>query len=68
MAVLVTRTCLVVGRSTVPVGTASRLAATLCALAAAAEAAELAWNPEFRREGSAAQDTLRRGTRCAGRR
>jgi UDPglucose 6-dehydrogenase len=53
------RPCLVVGKSTVPVGTASRLAADLAARAPAGPAAELAWNPEFLREGLAVQDTLR---------
>ncbi|GHJ59977.1 UDP-glucose 6-dehydrogenase [Nocardioides sp. OK12] len=53
------RPCLVVGKSTVPVGTAERLAATLAALAPAGEAAGLAWNPEFLREGHAIEDTLR---------
>ncbi|WP_243060529.1 UDP-glucose/GDP-mannose dehydrogenase family protein [Nocardioides sp. SR21] len=43
---------LVVGKSTVPVGTAARLATKL------GEGAELAWNPEFLREGFAVQDTL----------
>ena len=46
---------LVVGKSTVPVGTAARLAA----LVATADAdASLAWNPEFLREGFAVKDTL----------
>ncbi|MFF3326483.1 UDP-glucose dehydrogenase family protein [Streptomyces sp. NPDC002889] len=49
---------LVVGKSTVPVGTADRLAARLAELAPAASAVELAWNPEFLREGFAVQDTL----------
>jgi UDPglucose 6-dehydrogenase len=44
---------LVVGKSTVPVGTARRLAGRLPA------GAELAWNPEFLREGFAVRDTLR---------
>ncbi|MGW6912241.1 UDP-glucose dehydrogenase family protein [Kitasatospora sp. NPDC054939] len=52
------RPCLVVGKSTVPVGTAARLAARLTALAPAGQGAELAWNPEFLREGHAVQDTL----------
>ncbi|CAN3979501.1 UDP-glucose dehydrogenase family protein [Kitasatospora purpeofusca] len=52
------RPCLVVGKSTVPVGTAERLAARLTELAPAGEAAELAWNPEFLREGHAVEDTL----------
>ena len=46
---------LVVGKSTVPVGTAARLAARL---ASAAPHASLAWNPEFLREGYAVKDTL----------
>ncbi|WP_225803371.1 UDP-glucose/GDP-mannose dehydrogenase family protein [Streptomyces sp. NK15101] len=43
---------LVVGKSTVPVGSAERLAALL------PEGVDLAWNPEFLREGFAVQDTL----------
>jgi UDPglucose 6-dehydrogenase len=43
---------LVVGKSTVPVGTAARLAEKL------GDRAELAWNPEFVREGFAVKDTL----------
>jgi UDPglucose 6-dehydrogenase len=46
---------LLVGKSTVPVGTARELAAEL---AAAGVRAELAWNPEFLREGTAIADTL----------
>lgn len=53
-----TRDCLVVGKSTVPVGTASRLAARLNALVEKGITASLAWNPEFLREGFAVQDTL----------
>jgi len=55
LAPLLTRPCLVAGKSTVPPGTARRLAAQL---AAAAPGAELAWNPEFVREGSAVADSL----------
>ncbi|MGH8940280.1 MAG: NAD(P)-binding domain-containing protein, partial [Actinomycetes bacterium] len=40
------RPCFVVGKSTVPVGTATRLAERLTALAPAGADAELAWNPE----------------------
>ena len=47
---------LVVGKSTVPVGTAARLAKRLAELGSLAE---LAWNPEFLREGFAVEDTLR---------
>ncbi|GAB1336006.1 UDP-glucose/GDP-mannose dehydrogenase family protein [Streptomyces sp. E-15] len=50
---------LVVGKSTVPVGSADRLAAYLAEHAPAGSDAELAWNPEFLREGFAVQDTLR---------
>jgi UDPglucose 6-dehydrogenase len=50
--------CLVVGKSTVPVGTARRLATQLARAAPAGAAAELAWNPEFLREGHAIADTL----------
>ncbi|MGR0159138.1 UDP-glucose dehydrogenase family protein [Paenarthrobacter nitroguajacolicus] len=46
---------LIVGKSTVPVGTASRLAAVL--LDREPEA-HLVWNPEFLREGHAVSDTL----------
>jgi UDPglucose 6-dehydrogenase len=53
-----TRPCLVVGKSTVPVGTAARLADRLSALAPVGGDAELAWNPEFLREGFAVEDTL----------
>ncbi len=45
---------LVVGKSTVPLGTALRLAPAIEAAGAA-----LVWNPEFLREGFAVQDTLR---------
>ncbi|GAB2846961.1 UDP-glucose/GDP-mannose dehydrogenase family protein [Actinocorallia aurea] len=57
LAPLLTRDCLVVGKSTVPVGTADRLAAMLSELSPAT-GAEMAWNPEFLREGFAVQDTL----------
>ncbi|MDR1431768.1 MAG: UDP-glucose/GDP-mannose dehydrogenase family protein [Propionibacteriaceae bacterium] len=46
----------VVGKSTVPVGTARELADKI---AAAVPGALLAWNPEFLREGFAVEDTLR---------
>ncbi|MGI5139581.1 MULTISPECIES: UDP-glucose dehydrogenase family protein [unclassified Streptomyces] len=49
---------LVVGKSTVPVGSADRLAAYLAEHAPAGEDVELAWNPEFLREGFAVEDTL----------
>lgn len=46
---------LVVGKSTVPVGTAQSLHEEL---AISAPQADLAWNPEFLREGFAVEDTL----------
>jgi UDPglucose 6-dehydrogenase len=49
---------LVVGKSTVPVGTAQRLAARLHATAPAGTWVDLAWNPEFLREGYAVRDSL----------
>ncbi|GAA0475938.1 UDP-glucose/GDP-mannose dehydrogenase family protein [Streptomyces sp. NPDC046215] len=52
------RPALVVGKSTVPVGSAARLAKLLAELAPAGADVELAWNPEFLREGFAVQDTL----------
>jgi UDPglucose 6-dehydrogenase len=59
LAPLLTSPCLVVGKSTVPVGTATRMAALLAKRAPVGKQAELAWNPEFLREGFAIQDTLR---------
>jgi UDPglucose 6-dehydrogenase len=50
---------LVVGKSTVPVGTAARLAARIAEVVPAEADIELAWNPEFLREGFAVQDTLK---------
>jgi UDPglucose 6-dehydrogenase len=47
---------LVVGKSTVPVGTATKLRSRLIELN---PNADLAWNPEFLREGFAVEDTLR---------
>jgi len=52
------RPCLVLGKSTVPVGTAARLASLIAQLAPVREAAELCWNPEFLREGHGVHDTL----------
>ncbi|MEV6245939.1 UDP-glucose/GDP-mannose dehydrogenase family protein [Streptomyces sp. NPDC051742] len=52
LAGVVREGALVVGKSTVPVGSAERLAGLL------PEGVELAWNPEFLREGFAVNDTL----------
>ena len=48
-----TATSVVVGKSTVPVGTAERLAGVIADTGAA-----MMWNPEFLREGHAVEDTL----------
>ncbi len=53
------RPALVVGKSTVPVGSASRLLTLLQSTAPARTDVSLAWNPEFLREGHAIDDTLR---------
>jgi UDPglucose 6-dehydrogenase len=53
-----TRPSVLVGKSTVPVGTAADLAHRAAALAPAGVDVEIAWNPEFLREGHAVQDTL----------
>jgi UDPglucose 6-dehydrogenase len=56
---------LIVGKSTVPVGTAQRLRGVIAAAVAARSlreglerTVELVWNPEFLREGKAVDDTL----------
>jgi UDPglucose 6-dehydrogenase len=59
LAPYLTGECLVVGKSTVPVGTANRLAQRLADETPAGSDVELAWNPEFLREGFAVEDTLR---------
>ena len=41
-----------------PVGTAARLSDAVSQVAPAGRAVELAWNPEFLREGFAVKDTL----------
>ena len=52
------RPCLIVGKSTVPVGTARSLSVRLRDAAPAGDEAEVAWNPEFLREGFGVQDSL----------
>jgi UDPglucose 6-dehydrogenase len=58
LAKWLTSECLVVGRSTVPVGTAARVRDELHRLAPAGDLVHTAWNPEFLREGFAVQDSL----------
>jgi UDPglucose 6-dehydrogenase len=50
--------CLIVGKSTVPVGTARQVMNQVQGAAPAGQQVELAWNPEFLREGFAVQDSL----------
>jgi UDPglucose 6-dehydrogenase len=58
LAPLLTRPCIFAGKSTVPVGTAERIATRLAEMAPAGADVELTWNPEFLREGFAVEDTL----------
>lgn len=58
LAPLVNRPSVIYGKSTVPVGTAERLAKRAQALSPVGKELEVAWNPEFLREGYAVQDTL----------
>ncbi|CAN5349643.1 UDP-glucose/GDP-mannose dehydrogenase family protein [soil metagenome] len=53
-----TKDALVVGKSTVPVGTAAGLRTLIARLAPTGVDVELVWNPEFLREGKAVNDTL----------
>ncbi|KDF00297.1 UDP-glucose 6-dehydrogenase [Mycolicibacterium aromaticivorans JS19b1 = JCM 16368] len=53
-----TRPSVIVGKSTVPVGTAAALSRRAKALASDGVDVEVAWNPEFLREGFGVQDTL----------
>ncbi|BBX19069.1 UDP-glucose 6-dehydrogenase [Mycolicibacterium duvalii] len=56
LAPLLSRPAVIVGKSTVPVGTAAELARRARALTEVD--VEVAWNPEFLREGFAVHDTL----------
>ncbi|MET9024961.1 UDP-glucose/GDP-mannose dehydrogenase family protein [Nocardia sp. NPDC004168] len=57
LAPLLERPSVIIGKSTVPVGTADALGARARALTSTD--VEVAWNPEFLREGFAVKDTLR---------
>jgi UDPglucose 6-dehydrogenase len=59
LAPLLRKPTLIVGKSTVPVGTAAALQERFRTLAPAGRGVEVAWNPEFLREGFAVEDTLR---------
>jgi UDPglucose 6-dehydrogenase len=58
LAPMLDRPCVFAGKSTVPVGTAERIATRIASAAPAGDAVELVWNPEFLREGYAVEDTL----------
>ena len=58
VAKALTHDALIVGKSTVPVGTAARLRELAAAHAPDGVSVELVWNPEFLREGKAVHDTL----------
>ncbi|WP_293952584.1 UDP-glucose/GDP-mannose dehydrogenase family protein [uncultured Corynebacterium sp.] len=49
---------LIFGKSTVPVGTAAELQELADSLASPGTSVEIAWNPEFLREGFAVKDTI----------
>jgi len=53
-----TRPTILVGKSTVPPGTAHRLAERAARLVRPGVEVEVGWNPEFLREGHAVEDTL----------
>lgn len=59
LAPLLTRPSVILGKSTVPVGTAERLAVRIRELAPVGDDAQLGWTPEFLREGFGLEDTLR---------
>jgi UDPglucose 6-dehydrogenase len=58
LAPLLTKPVLVVGRSTVPVGTSTIVEQRFHAEAPAGSAVEIAWQPEFLREAHGVEDTL----------
>jgi UDPglucose 6-dehydrogenase len=54
-----THDCVIVGKSTVPVGSSRRLRSLVESVKQHGTTIGFAWNPEFLREGFAVQDTLR---------
>src|ERR1700744_6338619 len=58
LASRITRKALLIGKSTVPIGTAHRLTDLVAETSPLGTELELAWNPEFLREGFAVEDTL----------
>ncbi|PCC35780.1 UDP-glucose/GDP-mannose dehydrogenase family protein [Glutamicibacter sp. BW77] len=59
IATAATHDCVIVGKSTVPVGSARRLQNLVESVKRPNVDISFAWNPEFLREGFAVQDTLR---------
>ena len=55
---MLTRPAVIIGKSTVPVGTAAELVERAAGLAPEGVTVEVAWNPGFLREGFAVADTL----------
>lgn len=51
--------CVIVGKSTVPVGTTAAVRGLVRELAPAGDHVDVVWNPEFLREGHAVHDTVR---------
>jgi UDPglucose 6-dehydrogenase len=66
LAPLIKRRALIVGKSTVPVGTASWVEQLVAKLADPALGVEVAWSPEFLQEGFAVEDVLRPNRIVAG--
>jgi UDPglucose 6-dehydrogenase len=58
LATRIDRKALLVGKSTVPIGTAARLTELVQSISPLGAELEVAWNPEFLREGFAVKDTL----------
>ena len=58
LAPQLTRDSLIVGKSTVPVGTAAAISERIAGLAPPGIRVEVAWNPEFLREGRALHDSF----------
>lgn len=59
LAAACTKGSVIVGKSTVPVGTSSDLQLRVNAVVETNGGVEVVWNPEFLREGHAVEDTLR---------
>ncbi|GAB3459006.1 UDP-glucose/GDP-mannose dehydrogenase family protein [Streptomonospora sediminis] len=59
LATRLTGSSIIIGKSTVPVGTAGRLAERIAVRAPAGSDIHLGWSPEFLREGFGVEDTLR---------